>query len=108
MSVGAKYRKVPVEIMAWLIPSDPDAAEDVVLEINSPDMYVCLDPATDEEGSYGGIEIRTLEGTMRGDPGDYIIRGVQGEFYPCKPDIFKATYEPATPALHDYPSEVTA
>jgi hypothetical protein len=42
--------------------------------------------------------IRTLEGEMRADPGDWIIRGVQGEFYPCKPDIFEATYEPAEPA----------
>lgn len=37
----------------------------------------------------------TLEGTMRVSLGDWIIRGVQGEFYPCKPDIFEATYEPA-------------
>lgn len=41
------------------------------------------------------ITIPTLEGTMEADPGDWIIRGVQGEFYPCKPDIFEATYEPA-------------
>jgi hypothetical protein len=41
------------------------------------------------------IEINTLEGTMRADLGDWIIRGVKGEFYPCKPDIFEATYEPA-------------
>lgn len=42
---------------------------------------------------------QTLEGTMAANPGDWIIRGVQGEFYPCKPDIFSATYEPveATP-----------
>ncbi len=38
-------------------------------------------------------EIVTLEGTMRADVGDYIITGVQGESYPCKPDIFLATYE---------------
>ena len=37
--------------------------------------------------------IPTLEGAMRADIGDWIIRGVQGEFYPCKPDIFRATYE---------------
>jgi hypothetical protein len=43
----------------------------------------------------GGIEIATLEGTMRADPGDWVIRGVRGELYPCKPDIFAATYEPA-------------
>lgn len=41
------------------------------------------------------IEIETLEGTMRAEPGDWIIRGVKGEFYPCKPDIFEATYETA-------------
>lgn len=39
--------------------------------------------------------IQTLEGDMRADPGDWVIRGVRGEFYPCKPDIFAATYEPA-------------
>lgn len=39
------------------------------------------------------IEITTLEGVMRADYGDYIIKGVKGEFYPCKPDIFEATYE---------------
>ena len=38
--------------------------------------------------------IDTLEGTMRADVGDYIITGVKGETYPCKPDIFEATYEP--------------
>ena len=39
------------------------------------------------------IAIDTLEGTMRVDYGDYIIKGIQGEFYPCKPDIFEQTYE---------------
>lgn len=39
--------------------------------------------------------IQTLEGTLTASPGDWIIRGVKGEFYPCKPDIFEATYEPA-------------
>lgn len=37
--------------------------------------------------------IKTLEGDMLATAGDYIIKGVQGEFYPCKPDIFEATYE---------------
>ena len=41
------------------------------------------------------IIIETLEGTMRGAVGDWIIKGVREEFYPCKPDIFAATYEPA-------------
>lgn len=39
--------------------------------------------------------IKTLEGEMKVSDGDYIIKGVQGEFYPCKPDIFEATYEKA-------------
>ena len=39
------------------------------------------------------VEIETLEGVMQGRYGDWIIKGVQGEFYPCKPDIFHATYE---------------
>lgn len=40
------------------------------------------------------VKIATLEGDMFADPGDFIIQGVKGEFYPCKPDIFDATYDP--------------
>jgi len=40
-----------------------------------------------------GVLINTLEGTMKASIGDFIIKGVQGEFYPCKPDIFEKTYE---------------
>lgn len=43
----------------------------------------------------GTMLIDTLEGSMIANPGDWIIRGVKGELYPCKPDIFAATYEPA-------------
>lgn len=49
---------------------------------------VVLAAQMDEE-----FEVETLEGTMRGNAGDYLICGVKGEFYPCKPDIFEATYE---------------
>lgn len=42
-----------------------------------------------------GLHVQTLEGDMRADAGDWIIRGVKGELYPCKPDIFAETYEPA-------------
>jgi hypothetical protein len=42
------------------------------------------------------VEISTLEGRMRADPGDWIITGIKGERYPCKPDIFAATYEPVS------------
>ena len=43
--------------------------------------------------AHGAVMIRTLEGDLRVSRGDYIIKGVQGEFYPCKPDIFEKTYE---------------
>ncbi len=41
----------------------------------------------------GTLNIETLEGVMRADVGDYVIAGVKGELYPCKPDVFEATYE---------------
>ena len=43
-----------------------------------------------------GLTIDTLEGEMRADIGDYVIKGVNGEYYPCKPDIFKKSYEIVT------------
>ncbi len=46
--------------------------------------------------SKAGIHIPTPEGVMAVSPGDWVIRGVKGEFYPCKPDVFAATYEDAT------------
>lgn len=46
-----------------------------------------------------GLWIPTLEGLMLGVQNDWIIKGVQGEFYPCKPDIFEATYEEVTDEL---------
>lgn len=45
-----------------------------------------------------GLQIPTLEGTMTVSLGDFIIRGVKGEYYPCKPDIFQKTYEPVEDA----------
>lgn len=46
-----------------------------------------------EEWSKPTLQIRTLEGVMNASHGDFIIKGVNGEFYPCKPDIFEKTYE---------------
>ena len=48
----------------------------------------------------GELAIKTLEGVMIANVGDWIIRGVQGELYPCKPDIFALTYEPAEGSIH--------
>lgn len=44
--------------------------------------------------NYGPFEIDTLEGKMTASVGDYIIKGIKGEFYACKPDVFEQTYEP--------------
>jgi hypothetical protein len=81
-----QYQKKPVVIEAVLLeePNDP-------LEIAS----WCKGNirGVGNVGSKVWIEIPTLEGVMRANYGDYIIKGVQGEFYPCKPDIFEATYE---------------
>ena len=46
-------------------------------------------------GNTDALMVNTLEGSLQAAPGDWIIRGVKGEFYPCKPDVFAATYEPA-------------
>ena len=54
-----------------------------------PKSGVSIDPAD------GSLLIATLEGVMHAREGDWIIRGVRGEFYPCKDNIFQATYEPA-------------
>ncbi|MCV7210203.1 hypothetical protein H7J75_16200 [Mycolicibacterium canariasense] len=71
-------------IIDWILSGDGSAT------------YLCSDP--DRCTKFGGdcphsIAIRTLEGTMTASVNDWVIRGVQGEFYPCKPDIFAATYD---------------
>ena len=87
----AKFRKKPVVIEAfrygvdakpqWFC--DKTATREIIehagTDLRQPEDYYC--------------EIKTLEGVMKGDCFDYIIQGVQGEIYPCKPNIFKATYE---------------
>lgn len=81
MSAPQKYRKRPVVIEARQFDlADYDEACDVA-------AWCGGEPVDD------GCKIPTLEGAMLASPGDWIIRGVQGEFYPCKPDIFAATYE---------------
>jgi hypothetical protein len=91
----ARYRKRPVVIEAVRLPSDgladsPQRAAEVARWCGG--RAIATGPGL---SSAWAIYIGTLEGEMRADPGDWIIRGVKGEFYPCKPDIFEATYEPA-------------
>ena len=81
-----KYRKKPVVIEAMELRID--TLFDVAAWCNG-DAHSEREP-----GALAiWVDIPTLEGVMRADRGDYIIRGVKGEFYPCKPDIFAATYE---------------
>jgi hypothetical protein len=83
-----RYRKKPVVVEAMQLPAlGEDASDELVDWLQAGGILSDRDE---------GVAIETLEGTMRGDPGDWIIKGVQGEFYPCKPDIFEATYERAT------------
>lgn len=100
------YRKKPVTVEARQLVGDTAAIHAVYLWIESntlgsfeplgvvegrvpcPASGVSIDPRD------GRMMIATLEGAMHANPGDWIIRGVQGEFYPCKPDVFAATYEP--------------
>lgn len=82
----AQYRKKPVVIEAWLFDGSWSSAEPIVSRTRD---------VTWSDFGKGELAIETLEGTMRALPGDYVICGVKGEFYPCKPDIFAATYEVA-------------
>jgi hypothetical protein len=85
----AKFRKKPVEIEAFLWTGGPDQTEDpvwIVEAIKAQQVFVYSDCLT----------ISTLEGEMTALPGDWIIRGVKGELYPCKPDIFALTYDPVS------------
>ena len=82
-SVG-RYRKIPVEV---------EAVQFTGGNLHEMERFVPC-------GKYysdGTFSIVTLEGEMHVSVGDYVIRGVKGEFYPCKPDIFEMTYEKAEP-----------
>lgn len=84
------YRKKPVEIEAFQWTGGPDQTEDPVwIRFAIASKIVRFDTVDDKRV----MLIETLEGAMTAQQGDYIIKGVQGEIYPCKPDIFEATYE---------------
>jgi len=88
------YRKQPVVIRAiqW---DGSTSSLDAILGFVAPEaieQYLAISPGG---GYHTALRIKTLEGVHEVTSGDYIIEGVQGEFYPCKPDIFAATYERA-------------
>lgn len=100
-----RFRKKPVVIEAWRVPQDDS---DITMYLHesialaewcggTSHMMLTDDEKSPREGidvTGPHIVIDTLEGPHAALPGDYVIKGVQGEFYPCKPDIFMATYEP--------------
>ena len=85
-----EYRKKPVVIEAFKWTGGPDQIEDPLWMVDSLQKgFVEFVPE--------GIKVDTTEGYVIATPGDYIIKGVDGEFTICKPDIFEATYEPVIP-----------
>lgn len=88
-NIMSKYRKLPVEIEAilWEGEKSFDALYEFADADNNHGIVGMKDGRSDI------AEIRTLEGKMSAQIGDYIIKGIKGEIYPCKPDIFEATYD---------------
>ena len=92
-----KFRKKPVVIEAVTVECIYAAAEE---KWNGPTRLPqwVVDAVQERTITFVGgnkLEVATLEGLHRADPSDWVIRGVKGELYPCKPDIFDMTYEPA-------------
>lgn len=84
------FRKKPVEIEAVQITRGLG-----LIETPAPDwIKEAIRSGAIREASANGWTISTIEGDMTASPGDWIIQGVMGEIYPCKPDIFAATYDP--------------
>lgn len=88
----AQYRKKPVVIEAFLFGHDR-SPEWFVKQFNKGKIKMLRD----EQNNSQSAIIPTPEGEMIARPDDYIIRGIKGEIYPCKADIFEATYELVEP-----------
>lgn len=82
-----KYRKKPVVIEAMQYTGDREEVTAFV-----PEKFLKM--FINSDGSTADIGIKTMEGTMFFDTGTYIVKGIEGEFYPCKAFIFEASYEP--------------
>lgn len=88
ISKRMKYRKKPVIIEAIQFEDNSDRIIEIHEFMGGDTIRVNYE---DKVNPY--LKIETLEGIMKASVGDYIIKGVNGEFYPCKPDIFEKTYE---------------
>lgn len=119
MNNPKKYRKRPIEIEAMQF--DGDTADTMAvyhwIEANTLGSYDTNAISEDYPVPASGVSIRaedgamviaTLEGEMTVSMGDFVIRGVQGEFYPCKPDIFLTTYREVPNVLDENAEDVLA
>jgi len=83
------YRKKPIVVEAWQFTEEPKFPDWILgrddIRVNVTEEVRCI-----------SMLIQTLEGDMTACVGDWIIKGISGELYPCKPDIFAATYEPVS------------
>lgn len=94
-----KYRKKPVVIDAlqWNGKSNlKEVVEFLGVRLNGFEKVSIPNQSPEQEDLVTKIIIHTLEGDHDASIGDYIIKGIKGEYYPCKPDIFEATYEAVT------------
>lgn len=90
MNRPQKYRKLPVVIETIQFDGTAKNAKEIALWIGDGTLF-----GYSIDYGYERFTIKTIEGIMTAQLNDWIIKGVKGEFYPCKPDIFAATYEPA-------------
>jgi hypothetical protein len=103
MNKQGRFRKIPVTIEAYLYEGDGLAAMDWAGRLLKPTLGqpVMENPLSIDLGAEddpkAGLYIKTKEGSMHVSRGDWIICGVEGEFYPCKPSIFEKTYESVDP-----------
>lgn len=83
------FKKNPVEIEALRF----EAGNGLAVAEWCGGVYLEVDDVSEPMGVKRSVQIPTLEGTMTASVGDWVIRGVKGEFYPCKPDVFEQTYQ---------------
>jgi len=88
-----KYRKKPIVIEAEQWTLDPDIRNRIGLAIMTWENDTFGSSALTFDPQDGSVSFRTLEGIVKARVGDWIITGVEGEFYPCKPSVFEATHE---------------
>jgi hypothetical protein len=91
-----KYKKRPVVVEAVQFDGTAESAKSIRNWINRPcnsPAFLYQEAGNDHSLTGWCLVIKTLEGDVRAVKGDFVIKGVVGEFYPCKPDIFATTYE---------------